>query len=171
MLASLGGTDTWVKYMTLGYGTAWGGGGKKHTEEPTAAPASAPAPEPVRREQSPEAMRYIEPTPDVDLVEEKRKAQVHAENDGYFLIGLKGDMGETDLDDDNWNVRIPLRTIYVEKVVDKDVTHSESDGTPSDESQSPNFPKGPKLAKQRLRPVIYIVSYPPPPPSCVQNHH
>jgi hypothetical protein len=71
MLASLGDTETWVKYMTLGYGTAWGGGGgKKHTE-------------PVRREQSPEAMRYIEPTPDVDLVEEKRKAQVHAENIGY----------------------------------------------------------------------------------------
>lgn len=172
MLASLGDTETWVKYMTLGYGTAWGGG-KKHAEEPPTAPASAsaaaPEPVPVRREQSPEAMRYIEPTPDVDLVEEKRKAQVHAENDGYFLIGLKGDMGETDMDDDNdegnWNVRIPLRTIYVEKVVDKDVTHSESDGTPSDEPQSPNFPKGPKLAKQRLRPVVYVVSYQTPPPS------
>ena len=166
MLASLGDTETWVKYMTLGYGTAWGGG-KKHAEEPPIAPASASAaaPEPVRREQSPEAMRYIEPTPDVDLVEEKRKAQVHAENNGYFLIGLKGDMDETDLDDDNWNVRIPLRTIYVEKVVDKDVTHSESDGTPSDEPQSPNFPKGPKLAKQRLRPVVYVVSYQTPPPS------
>jgi hypothetical protein len=178
MLASLGDTETWVKYMTLGYGTAWGGGGggKKHTEEPTtatatatataASPASAPAPAPVRREQSPEAMRYIEPTPDVDLVEEKRKAQVHAENIGYFLIGLKGDMGETDMDDDNdegnWNVRIPLRTIYVEKVVDNATSISESDGTPSDEPQSPGFTKGrPKLAKQRLRPVVYVVRLPP----------
>jgi hypothetical protein len=161
MLASLGDTETWVKYMTLGYGTAWGGR-KQIAEEPTTAPDSAPAPEPARREQSPEAMRYIEPTPDVDLVEEKRKAQVRAENDGYFLIGLKGDMGETDMDDDNeegnWNVRIPLRTIYVEQV-EKDMTSSESDETPSDELASPGFTKGPKLAKQRLRPVVYVVRY------------
>ena len=167
MLASLGDTETWVKYMTLGYGTAWGGGKKQITEEPTTAPASAPAPEPVRREPSPEAMRYIEPTPDVDLVEEKRKAQVHAENDGYFLIGLKGDMGEVDMDDDNdegnWNVRIPLRTIYVEKVVDKNITSSDSDGTPSDELPSPGFSQSSKLDKQRLRPVVYVVRYPTPP--------
>ncbi|KAF3007750.1 hypothetical protein E8E13_010032 [Curvularia kusanoi] len=154
MLASLGDTETWIKYMTLGYGTSWGG-----KKQPTEEPAIAPALQPVRREQSPEAMRYIEPTPDVDLVEEKRKAQVQAENNGYFLIGLKGDMVGADMDDENdegnWNARIPLRTIYVEQV-DKDTPISESDSTPSDEVQSLGFSKGPKLAKQRLRPVVYV---------------
>lgn len=165
MLASLGDTETWMKYMTLGYGTAWGGK-KQSGEEPE---ASAPAPDPTRREQSPEAMRYVEPAPDVDMVEEKRKAQVRAENDGYFLIGLKGDMVEADMDDENdegnWNVRIPLRTIYVEQV-DKDTPISESDETPGDELPQPRFKTGAKLAKQRLRPVVYVVCflYSPLPP-------
>ncbi|KAF3034233.1 hypothetical protein E8E12_004130 [Didymella heteroderae] len=165
MLASLGDTDTWIKYVTLGYGTAWGN--KKHTEpedHPPALPPPPPPPPPpteTRREQSPEAMRYIEPAPDVDLVEEKRKAQVRAENDGYFLIGLKGDMLEADTDDENdeenWNARIPLRTVYVQKVnTDKPSSISESDDTPDEESQAPSWNASVKLEKSRLRPVVYV---------------
>lgn len=159
MLASLGDTETWMKYMTLGYGTAWGG------KKPDAAPAqeTSVAPAPERREQSPEAMRYIEPAPDVDLVEEKRKAQVRAENNGYFLVGLKGDMVEADMDDDNdeanWNARIPLRTIYVEQV-NKGSSISESDETPGEEGKEPSFNTATKLEKSRLRPVVYVVRLP-----------
>ncbi|KAF9693849.1 hypothetical protein EKO04_008480 [Ascochyta lentis] len=114
----------------------------------------------TRREQSPEAMRYIEPTPDVDWVEEKRKAQVQSENNGYFLIGLKGDMVEADMDDDNeegnWNARIPLRTVYVEKL-NKGTSISESDETPGeDSSKEPSFNTATKLEKSRLRPVVYV---------------
>ena len=159
MLASLGDTETWMKYMTLGYGTAWGG--KKPDAAPAQEPSVAPAPE--RREQSPEAMRYIEPAPDVDLVEEKRKAQVRAENNGYFLVGLKGDMVEADMDDDNdegnWNARIPLRTIYVEQV-NKGSSISESDETPGEEGKEPSFNTATKLEKSRLRPVVYVVRLP-----------
>ena len=159
MLASLGDTDTWMKYMTLGYGTAWGGRKQATAQEP----ASVPATETTKREQSPEAMRYIEPAPDVDLAEEKRKAQVQAENDGYFLIGLKGDMVEADMDDENdqgnWNVRIPLRTVYVEQV-NKGSSISESDETPSDEGKEPSMNTATKLDKQRLRPVVYVVCFP-----------
>jgi hypothetical protein len=158
MLASLGDTETWVKYMTLGYGTAWGS--KKHAESTD--PPAPPSPAETQREQSPEAMRYIEPTPDVDLVEEKRKAQVRAENDGYFLIGLKGDMAEADMDDDNdeenWNARIPLRTVYVHQVKsNKPNSLSESDETPSEETHAPSWNAGVKLEKSRLRPVVYVV--------------
>lgn len=102
-------------------------------------------------------MRFVEPAPDVDLVEEKHKAQVQAENDGYFLIGLKGDMVEADMDDDNdegnWNARIPLRTIYVEARA-KSSSTSESDDTNSD---SVDTVLKIKLSKQRLRPVVYVV--------------
>lgn len=166
MLASLGDTETWMKYMTLGYGTAWGGKKPPTNSEPTPAPlAPAPLAQSTRREQSPAgAMRYVEPAPDVDLVEEKRKAQVQAENDGYFLVGLKGDMVEADLDDDNdqgnWNARIPLRTVYVEQV-NKPASSSESDDTNSNSDGAVSSGSGTaeklRLDKQRLRPVVYVV--------------
>ncbi|EAT87686.2 hypothetical protein SNOG_05295 [Parastagonospora nodorum SN15] len=120
LLASLGDTETWMKYMTLGYGTAWGGG-KKTEDEVRPAAKRQPTRE---RSPSPAAMRYIEPEPDVDLAEEKLKMQIRQENDGYFLIGLKGDMydAEVDEEDDDWNHRIPLRTVHVE-LLQKETTH------------------------------------------------
>lgn len=155
MLASLGDTETWMKYMTLGYGTAWGGGKKQE-----AVPAQEKIPETTRREPSPEAMRYIEPAPDIDLVEEKRKVQVQQENDGYFLIGMKGDLNEADMEDDNdegnWNVRIPLRTVYVEKLK-KGSAISESDATPTEDNKELSFNSVTELEKSRLRPVVYVV--------------
>lgn len=158
MLASLGDTETWMKYMTLGYGTAWGG--KKQEASDVSIPALEPEPA-ARREQSPEAMRFVEPTPDIDLVEEKRKAQVQQENSGYFLVGLKGDMVEADVDDDNddgnWNVRIPLRAVYVEQA-NKGSSISESDETPGeDSSKEPGSSTTTNLQKSRLRPVVYVV--------------
>ncbi|KAF1358768.1 hypothetical protein EJ07DRAFT_179474 [Lizonia empirigonia] len=146
MLASLADTDAWVKYMTLGYGTAWGG--KKLDAEPTQPPLQASTP----RHHSP--MRYVEPTPDVDAVEEKRKTQVRLENDGYFLVGLKGDMAQADMDDNNddgnWNGRIPLRTVYVERV------NKGSSLSGDDSSKEPSFNTATKLETSRLRPVVYV---------------
>lgn len=163
MLASLGDTETWVKYMTLGYGTAWGG--KKNTDEPTVA-TSMPAAtkEQPLREPSPAAMRYIDPEPDIDHAEEKIKTQIRLENDGYFLIGLKGDLKEVDVEDEddegNWNTRIPLRTIHLE--VDRRASPAQtpsldSDETPQNEKEL-NFEKPEPMKLSRLRPVVYIVS-------------
>jgi len=158
LLASLGDTETWMKYMTLGYGTAWGG--KKPAEE-----AQPPAQQPTReRSPSPEAMRYIDPAPDVDVAEEKLKQQIRQENDGYFLIGLKGDMGDIDVDDDNdegdWNLRILLRTVHVE-VNQRD----DSSSTPSiDSDEIPSYSKDFSMGSRsminglsRLQPVVYVV--------------
>jgi hypothetical protein len=157
LLASLGDTETWMKYMTLGYGSAWGG--KKPAEEAQ----STPEPTAPERTPSPEAMRYIEPEPDVDLVEEKLKLQIRQENDGYFLIGLKGDMDEADVndeDDDDWNHRIPLRTVHVE-VLKKDDTASLSPSGDSDDaplySQELSMDSRPVNKLSRLRPVVYVV--------------
>jgi hypothetical protein len=156
LLASLGDTETWMKYMTLGYGTAWGG--KKPVEE--AQPASKP--DPPRRTPSPEAMRYIDPEPDVDLAEEKIKQQIRQENDGYFMIGLKGDMYDVDVDDENdddWNHRIPLRTVHVEVNQRDDVSLSpsgDSDETPAYERELSLVTRVP-TGLSRLRPVVYVV--------------
>ena len=181
MLSSLGDAETWTKYMTLGYGTAWGGG-KKTTDSSQAAspaPESEPAPAPARqRTPSPEAMRYVEPAPDVDPAEEKMKLQIRLENDGYFLVGLKGDMQDLDVDDENgegnWNNRIPLRTIHVE--IDRKaaslmtVTDGDSDETPSYEKML-NMQSTSTNKLSRLRPVVYIVSLHPNPTILQKKHY
>lgn len=164
LLASLGDTETWMKYMTLGYGTAWGG--RKSAEEAQTAQATQ---QPAReRSPSPEAMRYIEPEPDVDVAEEKLRMQIGQENDGYFLVGLKGDMDDPHADDENdddWNHRIPLRTIHVE-VTQKD--DSSTTGSLDSEEMTPwerptferklSAASGLDNGLSRLRPVVYVVS-------------
>ncbi|EDU46940.1 conserved hypothetical protein [Pyrenophora tritici-repentis Pt-1C-BFP] len=163
MLASLGDTETWMKYMTLGYGTAWGGRKTTETPEP-AVPAPALAPSRAReRTPSPAAMRYVEPAPDVDPTEEKLKLQIRLENDGYFLVGLKGDLREVhDGEDDegDWNNRIPLRTIHVEinrKNSSVGSTDVDSDDTPQyEKDMSVQSTTTGKLS--RLRPVVYVGS-------------
>ncbi|KAJ4294554.1 hypothetical protein N0V90_008245 [Kalmusia sp. IMI 367209] len=104
LLASLGDSETWMKYLTLGYGTAWGGSRKPQLIEDPAIQDSA------QDNTSPEApMRFVDPEPDIDHAVEKLKAQIQQENAGYFAIGLKGDLGEEDVDDFNddgeWNNR------------------------------------------------------------------
>lgn len=157
MLASLGDGETWKKVMTLGYGTAWGG--KKAPEE-----NKSFAKEPRPRTPSPEAMRYIEPEPDIDLTEERHKTQVKQETDGYFVVGLKGDMRDVEQDDDNdegnWNNRIPLRTVHAE-VIPRDNSLSTAS---VDSDETPTYERGMSFASKvsnrltRLRPVVYIVS-------------
>jgi hypothetical protein len=177
MMASLGDTETWVKFATLGYGTAWGG--RKTTEDsqstvsalvPATKPVSAKVPEPVRaRTPSPEAMRYIDPTPDVDLAAERIRLQIRSENDGYFLLGLKGDMQDLDVDDDNdernWNNRILLRTVHAE--VDHKEDSLKTNDVDSDETppyETPHYERdmilqsSVKVDLSRLRPVVYVVS-------------
>jgi len=163
MLASLGDTETWMKYMTLGYGTAWGGKKSAESSESTA-PTPAPPPPARERTPSPAAMRYVDPTPDVDPAEEKMKQQIRLENDGYFLVGLKGDLQDLDIDDENgegdWNIRIPLRTIHVE-VDRREASLKTEDG---DSDSTPQYERDMKVEPatenklSRLRPVVYVVS-------------
>jgi hypothetical protein len=157
-LASLGDTETWVKYLTLGYGSAWGarrGPSDDHTpihENSSTPQATSVAP-----------MTYVEPQPDIDVAEEKRKAQIRNENIGYFLIGLKGDMDEQVVDDENdegdWNNRTLLRTVHVE-LATKGTSETEEDESSFNDrdlslpsSSTPNFTN-----LSRLRPVVYVVS-------------
>jgi hypothetical protein len=148
-----------MKYMTLGYGTAWGG------KKPTEAAETTAGQRARARTSSPPAMRYVEPAPDVDLAEEKLKEQIRQENDGYFLVGLKGDMQDIEVDDDNdegnWNNRIPLRTVHVEmlRADNSSIASSvESDDTPAHEKEL-SFQSTTTTASglSRLRPVVYVV--------------
>jgi hypothetical protein len=106
-----------MKYLTLGYGTAWGGQ-RSQSGERNASPHTESQGEPI----ADAPMRYIEPEPDVDQIEEKIKRQVDLENSGYFLIGLKGMMEEgvqADAQSDvDWNNRILIRTVHAEVLDD-----------------------------------------------------
>lgn len=153
---ALSDTETWVKYLTLGYGTAWGGqraenGDKKATTKTESqGELSAEAP-----------MRYVEPEPDVDRLGEKIKRQVELENSGYFIIGLKGRMEEeepgNEESDDDWNNRILIRTVHVEPLSDAPLSTSTDQEKAEYEKELMTTPDS-KRAKRRLRPVIYVVS-------------
>lgn len=114
-----GATEKWMKYLTLGYGSAWGPTTSSTPPEPTRDP---PVSEP--REPTPEAppeepaMRYLEPEPDIDHFAERLKAQISAEDNGHFIIGLKGSLDDDPLSEDEEHAdgmedRIMLRTLYV----------------------------------------------------------
>lgn len=157
LLTSLGDTETWMKYLTLGYGTAWGARRGPSGDQ-------TPAQEPSDAVETPEApMRYVEPQPDIDSAAEKLKTQVQHENTGYFLIGLKGDMEEEDIDDENdggaWNNRTLLRTVHVEltKEIGPETPGSDIIDTLAYEREM-NLENVPQRRLSRIRPVVYIVS-------------
>lgn len=156
LLASMGDSETWVKYLTLGYGTAWGTG-KAHERTPTQESVSESQDGPMS------ALRHVEPEPDVDHVAERLKAQISSENNGYFAVGLKGDMDEVHIDDENddgdWNNRTVLRTVYVKlepKAGPETPGSLEYDLAAFEESMR-NPSRRPGLT--RLRPVVYVVSH------------
>ena len=114
-------------------------------------------------------MRYIEPEPDVDIAREELRLQIQLENNGYFLIGLKGDMHNMDMEDNdddgngNGNNRIPLRTIHLEVDSPGSATGTangdHSDETPQYEREM-NLRTTPESRLTRFRPVVYAVSLP-----------
>lgn len=156
LLASLGDTETWMKYLTLGYGTAWGSK-KPSTVENT------PTQEQALESAAPEApMRFVDPEPDIDHAAEKLKAQVQQENAGYFAIGLKGGLGDEDADDSDaegdWNNRTLLRTVHVE-LTDEDLieTPGAGDDDTAQFEKELNLRNSDTARLRRLRPVIYVV--------------
>lgn len=156
LLASLGDTETWVKYLTLGYGSTWGA--KKATPDENGTSRTAT----VENSTSEAPMRFIDPEPDIDHAAEKLKAQIQQENTGYFAIGLKGDLGDGDADDSNsegeWNNRTLLRTVHAE-MADEGLPETPGSG----DNDVPQFEKELSTKRiglstlRRLRPVIYVV--------------
>jgi hypothetical protein len=148
----------WTKYLTLGYGSSWG----QRSTSPFKREDSAPLSEGAEPD-LPAAMRQVQPEPDIDPdaeLEERFRTQVRLEENGHFLIGLKGEMTdesqlETDDEDDgDWNQRTMVRTLYVE--VTKEPESDEIDASPLVETPrsftNPHY--GPKLS--RLRVIVYV---------------
>ena len=147
----------WTKYLTLGYGSTWG----QRSTSPFKREDSGTLTEGSEQET---AMQRVEPEPDIDPeaeLEERFMTQVRLEDNGHFLIGLKGELtdesqleGTDDEGDGEWNQRTMLRTLYVEVI--KQPNDLEIDASPLVETPrsfvKPDY--GPKLS--RLRVIVYV---------------
>jgi hypothetical protein len=159
--ASLGDLQKWGQYLTLGYGTAWGG--KRHQASRQVSQQYADSETDDARSQIGESnLRQIDPTPDVDHAEEKRKTQIIQENMGYFIVGLKGDMENEDDEDDEemaWNSRIPIRTLHVEvsKSISADVANEPEIPASYHDELKDRMTQTRDRTHTRLRVVVYVV--------------
>ncbi|KAF4544679.1 Vacuolar fusion protein [Lasiodiplodia theobromae] len=154
--------DTWMKYLTWGYSTAWGGTRPKPEQRLSGQSIKGHAEENQEKKDQ-TAMRHIDPQPDVGHAEEAAKAQIRRENLGHFLIGLQGDLEEVIMNDDNeavaeddgdpdtgWESRTLLRTLHVK-------LHKQQEQQ-DDERSSEDTILQPQPQHERLRIVIYVVS-------------
>jgi hypothetical protein len=156
--------DKWMKVLTLGYGSAWGAGTTKTSDSDDRTEDKIKNHEGIKVPEVNPKLRYIDPKPDIDHVQAMMEIQAEQENHGYFLIGLKGDMEQADVenpdegsDGDDWNSRILLRTVHVE------CTKEIEPGTPGSLSEEPAEyqltlnPVKPKKPHQRVRAIVYVV--------------
>lgn len=163
--------DGWTKYLTLGYGSAWGPGSgnkpqpsRKSSSMPPTGRKKQKAPEPELEPES--SLQYLEPEPEGRRLEDRINAQVNAENNGHFIIGLKGGL-EDELEGDDgsdpesavgsseWNRRTLLRTLYVEVLKPPAITRQYS----NESDISGKFAQDGKAKPTRLRVVVYVVCY------------
>jgi hypothetical protein len=158
-------SGVWMKYLTMGYGSAWGG--TNHTHATLRREGSSTADDRGEDEATPfeeQSMQHLDPEPDIDHeaeLEDRLKTQVQLEENGHFIIGLKGDLENDDEPDDDDDAegageihqRIMLRTLHV-KLLKKPTTASTGDeGSASPGSATPN-PQGKE--RTRLRVVVYV---------------
>ncbi|KAM0715638.1 hypothetical protein Q7P37_009136 [Cladosporium fusiforme] len=137
---TMGIPDQYMKYMTFGLSSLAKSYSKKQGDAPRSPSDTSKAPgrssEHGRRKKhstskrAPEdnkaGLSHVDPLPEGEELRAKIAQQINAENQGYFIIGLKGELAETpEHDDDNSMTegsafeesdgsRILLRTVQVE---------------------------------------------------------
>ena len=177
---TLGIPDQYMKYLTFGLSTFAKPAPKKRppsSRQVSTASSSKPTQrnddaslqaDPIDEDDEPPAMMaQLQPMPDGESIKSKIATQKRLENQGYFLVGLKGDLNapagddEADATDgsfgnDTDGSRIVLRTVQV-KVVEEPAEGSD------EEREAARRPSLPRLASQseaakgyrRLRAIIY----------------
>ncbi|KAI9811473.1 MAG: hypothetical protein M1827_005456 [Pycnora praestabilis] len=168
-------TETSLKYLTLGYGSVWGGSSTKppinrrvsdlrQSTDDVMSDGGPPADTP---------MQHVDPKAEYDVNEEDDFVQKRAKSIGHFVIGLKGDVenegntddeGEAPGDSDRGN-RILLRTLHVlmtnpdQLNNDNEASVSDSKGS-TDGQNSYSTPRSsanpPSNPFRNLRVVVYL---------------
>ncbi|KAF2461626.1 hypothetical protein BDY21DRAFT_418634 [Lineolata rhizophorae] len=184
--SALADPDVWMKVFTLGYGSAWGGGsgsggakaggkdnergdnGLKEGQEGASRDSMAAARRDSIEDQL--VLHHVdpepepEPEPEVDRFEERLRAQIQRENNGSFIIGLRGDLDddddeeEDDQDDESpgdWNDRTVLRTVQV-KLSETAGSQEPRPLIPAWQREMEGTYGGDEFRWKRLRVLVYI---------------
>jgi len=166
--------EIWMKYLTLGYGSNWGGYGRApnptHTVSgPTQQPNSVVDLQSKARRTS--TKNSVAQTKEE---EESKLGKFNATEDkpyssGNFIIGLEGDMEElsqldidADPEDGDWNSRISLRTLYIQTTTPrKTATEEDDDGRTITEDFDGSSSFGQKSGEvtkfKRIQVIVYVV--------------
>ena len=138
---TMGIPDQYMKYMTFGLSSLAKSYNKKPTETAKPTPESPRKPKPAGSNRKPKASKrsedqddekpelsHADPIPDGEELRAKIARQIHDENQGHFVVGLKGDlsadssansdedanMTEGSLGEESGGSRTLLRTLQVE---------------------------------------------------------
>lgn len=173
--SSSGATEKWMKYLTLGYGSAWGSTANK-AEETSKENAEEDQKDALEATGDEASMRQLEPEPYIDNYEELLKAQIQQEDNGHFIVGLKGSLEDDPEEEEVPPDRILLRTLYVgllpksQRPTSAQTTSHEpstsevedddengDDGAPTLDPTKPKIMKPYNMAKTtRLRVIVYV---------------
>jgi hypothetical protein len=186
---TMGIPDQYMKYMTFGLSSLAKSYNKKPTETTKATSESSKQPKPATsnrkarvskrsEEQSDEKLElsHADPIPDGEELRAKITRQIHDENQGHFVVGLKGDlsadspnnseedanMTEGDFGEESGGSRILLRTLQVEltpKVQDytDKVNEDLERGDDASNTTGHLIPENPVTKDcRRLRVLIYV---------------
>ncbi|EXJ68034.1 uncharacterized protein A1O5_08649 [Cladophialophora psammophila CBS 110553] len=106
-------TEKMMKYLSLGYGTSWtlnpkGFGGDKTSKVPDEKDLNSSTHTSQATESADEQLQELDPTPDVSDEEETPFVQRLEESIGKFLIGLSGDLENTEFEDESNDERASI---------------------------------------------------------------
>lgn len=164
---STSGTDTMMKYLTLGYGSAWSLPTKtfqvrqkdnKETErEPEQNDGDSPEAEhdkPEEKEDTP--LSLVDPTPEVSDDESQVFKQRLEESMGKFIIGLTGDL-ENDIEetDEPKDDSAPREQRILVRIINVETTRELPTIGPWNDRQNGD-PEGPGFRHHKLQVAVYV---------------
>jgi len=155
--------DTYMKYLTLGYGTLWGGttNKAKRPERVTILPPKGA--DSISKDVDP-ARNGGTSNKEGHKKESKQQNSVRTEDEGHYLIGLMGSLSTNSAEEDgDSDERLVIRTAHVEMAQDQPAMNqlsdeSELESVPSEETTLPHRESERTFATRRLRLVLYVVS-------------
>lgn len=154
--------DTWMKYLTLGYGSSWSGKRPKLPHQRSQSTHARPHGDSEKRDRAP-LQSSTPPTPEVK--DDRVTKHVKRENGGHFLIGLQGDLDESIIgegeetsgvaaENGDWENRMLIRTLHLQVKQDS----KGGGGLERRASEATTVPM--KWEFQKLRVIVYVVSLP-----------
>ncbi|KAK8256169.1 hypothetical protein IWZ00DRAFT_465818 [Phyllosticta capitalensis] len=150
--------DTWMKYLTLGYGSSWSGKRPKLPHQRSQSTHARPHGDSEKRDRAP-LQSSTPPTPEVK--DDRVTKHVKRENGGHFLIGLQGDLDESIIgegeetsgvaaENGDWENRMLIRTLHLQVKQDS----KGGGGLERRASEATTVPM--KWEFQKLRVIVYV---------------